>query len=391
MSSTQTAIEQVDIAIVGGGPAGAAALLGLQHFAGTVALIEKAQFPKEKACGDAIPGQAFRLLQTLLPSFEAECAALASAAPSGGGMVYGAFGAQARVQFARPSWVIKRAEFDNLLLQKAKTACPCSHLQEELRTIVRAEGSAGQPGFLLTFRSGAQLWACIVLAADGAHSVVRKSLHHDGKAAQEAESIAIRAYAKAGKTGTQPERTLHLWFAKNVQPGYIWLFPVGSDGYNIGIGIVGKVPPGQSLRRMLKEALADPNNPIGTNWELDESTWLGHPVPLGKARSPVSGSGYMLLGDAAHLVAPATGEGIGHAILSGLIAADAAIASLANKEMTAAQMAELYDIPLLQKLDPLFARQRRLLWFGGTFPRLFNALIGLASRNSFLRQKLASL
>jgi flavin-dependent dehydrogenase len=304
-------------------------------------------------------------------------------------MVYGAFGAQACVQFARPSWVIKRAEFDDLLLSKAKIARPCLHLHEELRMVERAE-SDGQAGFLLTFRSGIQLWVRLVLASDGAHSVVRKSLHQTNHPAKEAESIAIRAYAKAGNIGQQ-KRTLHLWFAKTVQPGYIWLFPIGADSYNVGVGIVGKVPPGNSLRRMLKEALADPQNPIGTNWELDDSTWLGHPVPLGQAGSSVSGAGYMLLGDAAHLVAPATGEGIGHAILSGLLAAAAATSCFAKQNFTGVQIAKYYDAPLRKKLDPLFARQRRLLWFGGRFPRLFNALIGLANRNSFLRNKLASL
>jgi len=58
-----------DVLIIGAGPAGATAALALKDAGLKVALIDKAQFPRDKVCGDAIPGRAVRVLRELSPAY----------------------------------------------------------------------------------------------------------------------------------------------------------------------------------------------------------------------------------------------------------------------------------------------------------------------------------
>jgi len=125
---------------------------------------------------------------------------------------------------------------------------------------------------------------------------------------------------------------------------------------------------------------------------IDASSWLGQILPLGKAGRPISGAGYCLIGDAGGLIAPATGDGIGQAALSGKLAAEALSKSLVlEKEATADFLANFYDNAVYARLGASFTAQRQMVALGKAAPWALNAVIKLASKSAWVRKRLTSL
>ena len=111
-----------------------------------------------------------------------------------------------------------------------------------------------------------------------------------------------------------------------------------------------------------------------------EGDIVGFPLPLGSKRQKLSGNNYMLVGDAACLVDPLTGEGIGNAVYSGFIAADQAEKCLKANNFTADFMKD-HDTRVWRVMGPELKFSYRLSRLG-RYPFIFNFLLWLASRNA---------
>ena len=115
----------------------------------------------------------------------------------------------------------------------------------------------------------------------------------------------------------------------------------------------------------------------------------GFGLPLGSKRRKISGNRFMLVGDAASLIDPFTGEGIGNAMASGMMAAEHAVTCLQHSSYSAATMAH-YDREVYRRLGrelQLSTTMQRLLHF----PRLFDFVVKKADNNPYLKETIASM
>ncbi|MFY1634107.1 NAD(P)/FAD-dependent oxidoreductase [Solwaraspora sp. WMMB335] len=290
----------VDVAVVGAGPAGAAAALAARRAGARVLLLDRARFPRDKPCGDGIAPHTIDVLTDLgVPDpvdGYAPVTRLRLVAPYGG---------QVADELRRPAYTVPRTVFDARLVAAALDA-GAELRQHTVRRMVADDGLVVLDG---------EIAARAVVGADGAGSVVRRALGCDANPAGHL-ALAIRGYAPAAPTSAHEQRivtTAAGW------PAYAWSFPIGDGRANVGYGEVLRGRPvtrAHLLDRLV--ALLD-----GTDL-AQVSDLRAHHLPLATWR-PSPGAGRVVLaGDALSLINPFTGEGIFYAVLSGALAGTAA-------------------------------------------------------------------
>ncbi len=290
------------MAVVGAGPAGACAALAARRLGADVLLLDRADFPRDKACGDGIAAHALDVLAGLgVPDAVAgyrPVSALRLVAPGGN---------QVARPLPRPAYTVPRTVFDARLVAAALAAG--AGLRRHRVRRVEVTGDRVVLDDVVAARA--------VVGADGAGSVVRRALGQ-GANPRGHVALAIRGYAPA-PAGLAEQRIVT---SAAHWPGYAWAFPIGDGRANVGYG---EVLTGRPLRRGdLLDRLAallpgvDPGTVTGVR---------AHHLPL-STRRPVPGRGRVVLaGDALSLVNPFTGEGIFYAVLSGALAGAAAAGS----------------------------------------------------------------
>ena len=173
-------------------------------------------------------------------------------------------------------------------------------------------------------------------------------------------------------------------------PGYLWIFPLPNGQANVGVGIRSdyiskkKVNLKQELMRILREDAAFKDR--FANATLDDDP-KGFGLPLGSTQRPISGDGFMLIGDAASLIDPFTGEGIGNAIISGKVAAEVAVKALEKQNFTHTAL-QVYDKEVYRKLGRELQLSYRLQQLVN-YPWLFNLVVNKANRNETLQETIS--
>ncbi|TFV64016.1 UNVERIFIED_ORG: geranylgeranyl reductase family protein [Bacillus sp. AZ43] len=294
-------MEHWDVVVVGGGPAGAACALAARRAdpAARVLVLDRADFPRDKVCGDGIAPEALDVLAGLgvdtraLTDGYAVVPRLRLRSPGG---------TTVERPMQRPARVVPRAVLDARLLAAALAAGAEFRRHAVRRFEVR--GDRVEVDGVLT--------AGVVVGADGAESVVRRGL---GVAPNRprALAIAIRGYAPvpAGLEEVQLIAT-----TEQRWPAYAWSFPLGDGRANVGYG---ELVSGGVNRAGLLAGLAR-LLPGAEAVELK-----AHRLPLSTGRPRQPGGRVLLAGDAASLINPLTGEGIFYAVLSGALAGAAAV------------------------------------------------------------------
>jgi geranylgeranyl reductase family protein len=291
-----------DLVVVGAGPAGAAAALGaLAAEPGlSVLLLDRHEFPRDKACGDGIAPQVFDLLASVgvrgIVDDRTPIRRLS--------LRRGSLGVDRMM--ARAAYVVPRTVFDERLVLAAVAAGAVLRKKRVARVEVR-------PSSVLVDDAEARM----VVGADGAYSLVRGALGlSDGPVA-----LALRGYAPtpAGRADQQA-----IVFGTARQPSYAWSFDRGDGWSNVGYGEqlrAGQERPTRAgLLRDLEILL--PGASVGG---VD---WRGHHLPLASWSWRPQPGRVMLAGDAAGLINPMTGEGIYYAIATGMLAGKAAVGAL---------------------------------------------------------------
>ena len=290
-----------DVAVVGAGPAGAAAALRVLRDRPTsrVLLLDSAVFPRDKACGDGIAAEVFDLLSALgVPGLDAlapPVPRLRLRTPSG---------RTVDRTCARPNRVLPRVVFDAALVDAAVDR------GAELRRHRVRQLQVGRDWVVLDGRISAR----VVVGADGANSTVRRLV--GAPAAPPASvAVAIRGYAP---TSPDPER-MTIEFAPGRYPAYAWSFPLADGRANVGYGIFDR--RGSSTRQEYLDALRS----LLPGQEPAPSTVRGHHLPLSTGPRFHPDGRVLLAGDAAATINPLTGEGIFDAVASGALAGRAAL------------------------------------------------------------------
>jgi flavin-dependent dehydrogenase len=157
-------------------------------------------------------------------------------------------------------------------------------------------------------------------------------------------ALAVRTYYE-NVSDLHEQNFIELYFLENVLPGYFWIFPLPGGMVNTGIGIRKDVVLRKkiNLSAVMDEIIT--SHPLVAPRFANASRVAkpaAYHLPLGNPRFRISGNAYMLAGDAAHLVDPLTGEGVGNALYSGYIAAEQAIDCLKEGRFEPAFM-QAYD------------------------------------------------
>lgn len=308
MTTTQPEAGRWDLVIVGAGPAGAAAALGARCADASlrVLLLDRADFPRDKCCGDGIAPHVFDALAgvgvhhaadgwTPLRRLELARGPSSVARP-----------------MARPVYVIPRKVFDARLVQAA-TAAGAVLARRRVSGLARHGDEVVLDD---------EVRARVVVGADGAHSTVRSWL--SGPAAGR-RALAIRGYAP-----TAPERggSQVIRYGKRRQPSYAWAFDRGDGLSNVGYGEL--LPGSADVDRAPSRALLlDQLESLIPGAGAGGTHWRGHHLPLSGLRWHQPDGPVLLAGDAAGLINPMTGEGIYYAVATGILAGRAAAHALA--------------------------------------------------------------
>lgn len=320
-----------DVLVVGGGPAGAVTAWALARRGLRVAVFERAQFPREKVCGDFVEPRGLRLLEAMgcLRILEA-----ASPLP----ITHVAMFLQARCAYRGRipfygetpglpphGYIIPRRELDAVLLDAARRAGASVYDACTVKSVAR-DGR----DMRVTVGRGtdhAHVRGHVVVGADGTHSIVAQGagLRHDDRRYM---AVSQRAYVE-GVAVRQGEAAF--FFDRDLFPGYGWMFPMSGERANIGVGILAETQTryGISVPQLFRSFV--------------EKLRLAHPgcagirvagKPLGGIVKTYGGSGPncfdggVLVGDAGCFVDPVTGEGIAPAAESALIAAPVVAAAV---------------------------------------------------------------
>jgi menaquinone-9 beta-reductase len=308
-----------DVLVVGAGPAGATAATLLARDGRSVVVIDKAVFPRDKCCGDGLTTLALRELEHLglqpkmVPSWKTVDSAWLRS-PSG-----------REVRLPLPEDGIfaattPRRELDAALVDIAADA-GATVLQGHSFDGIRP----GSQSVEVDVADRGTIEARYVIAADGMWSPTRKALGA-GEPGYLGEWHAFRQYAR-NVTGPAAERLI-VWFERDLLPGYMWSFPLPDGRANIGFGVQrNRARRIADMKAEWEDLLQRPHivEALGEGFELEDrhTAW---PIPAGIDRATLTVGRVCFVGDAAMATDTMTGEGIGQALLTGRLAAEAMIA-----------------------------------------------------------------
>lgn len=312
-----------DVVIVGAGPSGISCALMLHDTGLKVALLEKATFPRDKTCGDALSLDIVNQLPMLSPEILKAFEALMTKVPSFGVKIISPKGYEVELPFYKNKekkcgYICERFVFDNFLFEQLNKSAEITIFQQTLVTNIIFDAKE------VTVETDKGAFSCkIVVGADGAYSTVNKKTKTIA-VDKEHYSAGLRQYFE-NVTGFHKENFIELHFFPELLPGYLWIFPLPNGKANVGLGVLSSSVSAKKMNLTeIFNRLINTHPSLKTRFENAKplETVKGFGLPLGSKKRKLSGNRFLLLGDAASLIDPFSGEGIGNAIRSGRVAAD---------------------------------------------------------------------
>lgn len=320
-----------DIVIAGGGPSGSAAAWQAARTGAKVMVLDKAQFPRDKPCGDGLTARGVSYLQKMGLTDEVNTFHRINKVT-----VYSP--SEWELRFPRRPGMpdhgrtVSRTKLDALLLDHAAAAGAEVRQGAE---VAGPEVDATGRVVGVVLKSGEKVLGDAVIAADGAYSPIKRALGFDSER-NGYSAIAIRAEMPADRPDSDSfEIYLKLLFEGDQLPGYGWIFPMGDGRFNIGLGYINSYRRWQSINAT--QFLSDFMATLPADWNLPSVNELraGKSVrawrlPMGFTAWPPWRPGVLFVGDALGAGKPVSGAGISKALESGLTAGECAVAALTN-------------------------------------------------------------
>ncbi|MDX2003299.1 MAG: NAD(P)/FAD-dependent oxidoreductase [Chitinophagales bacterium] len=361
-----------DVAIIGAGPSGCACALALHGSGLKVALVDQASFPRDKVCGDAIPGPAFKAMDSIHKDWGLAMRQLSAKVDISASSFYAQHKQLLSYTWTLYSYNSKRWDFDSFLLDLVRKHTATDILENKRLQQVRVNLEAAS----CQFKDGSTLQAAMVIGCDGATSIVRRNLQEPSLAPKQG-LVALRAYYH-GVEGLQAGvNEIHL--SKELA-GYFWIFPLQNGWANVGFGILkeqqSKEANAVSLNDTLQNIISTPDLVPRFKNALPMEKTRGFALPIWTGKQAISGNRWMLCGDAASLIDPLQGHGIDTGMWSGIWAAKQAMKCFKDNDFSAKSMQQ-YDQEVYQKLGPGFNKSYLIMKTLIRFPFILTLISSL--------------
>lgn len=339
---------EYDLIIVGGGPAGTTLAL-FAHRAGLkTLLLDKARFPRDKICGDAIVLPGIKILEEL------ELTEALHQEPHSYSVNFHCFTESEHLQApGSHCLMVKRLYFDHVLFTAAKAVvdtCEGAEVEQLLQQEGQVYGVRGR----LQNQEEFEFTAKVVVGADGCGSVVAKKARVF-KFEPQHYGVATRAYYR--HLPLPYGKSVEFYYFQECLPGYLWIFPVDQETVNVGVGV--EPSPNQALPKLHQQLLESPL----LKSRFAEAELIGQiqawSLPLASKQRKIHGNGFILIGDAAGLIDPFWGDGIDKAMLSAKVAAQVLTEVCRGQDYSAAALQD-YPDSLWSQLGTKFQYSCRL-------------------------------
>lgn len=375
--------EFYDVAIIGAGPSGCACALALSDSGLRIVLIEKDNFPRDKICGDAIPGPAFKAMDKIKPEWGHAMRQFANKADVRTSKVFAPNGKNLTLDWVTYAYNSKRMDFDHFLAQLVRSQTFTTIIENKRLRHITPEND----GISCQFQDNSSLKAALVIGCDGANSVVTRQLGQFDLRDNHS-CAAVRAYYQGVEGLTEGVNEFH--FFKELLPGYFWIFPLENGLANVGFGILQNNSSQNDKHMKLRDTLNTITRTLPSIAPRFQNAALmegikGFALPLGTKKRPLSGNRFMLCGDAAALIDPLQGHGIDKAMWSGYFAAQQAMRCFVAANFSADFMKQ-YDTTVYKKVGFELKRSTLMMLFFNRFPSVFNILVALGQNKSFIQK-----
>ncbi|MCX6211254.1 MAG: NAD(P)/FAD-dependent oxidoreductase [Bacteroidetes bacterium] len=387
MNSTDTKIKTA-ICIIGAGPAGATTSLFLSKMKIPHVIIDAAEFPRDKVCGDGLDLKVMRVLNNLEPGLvEREILNNENFTQSNSVCIHINEKKKAVLKYTPKLnesifpffFFSKRNYFDNFLVKKINPTY-ATFLQGTKAEKITWNGSEST---IIAKNNNTQIeiQAQLLVGADGDHSVVLRSLG-ERQISRDNYAGGLRQYWKG--ISDMEDNHLEIYLPKSLPLAYLWIFPLPNGEANVGCGLQSTLIKKNHIN--LKDLLND----IITNDAVLKDrfknaipleTPQGWGLPLASLKRKIAGNGWLLTGDAGSLIYPTTGEGIGPAMMSGYIAAYFIKEAVAKNNFTEESFTN-YEREIYKRLNDSIKIYRFLK---NTSPILYNFFISYIATHPFCK------
>jgi geranylgeranyl reductase family protein len=378
-----------DVIIIGAGPAGIICALQLAKKNYHIALIEKKQFPKDKICGDALSLDVVNQLKLIDEKLYLKFLKFSNKIETYGVKIIAPNHQSFDIPFnykgkPRVAYVSKRKDFDNFLFNELKSFSNIKFFENTKVDNIDIVKKKVKVSFKDNHQKILVLESKIIVGADGTQSYVAKTLSNI-KIDYRHYSAGLRVYYE-NVSDFNVGNFIELHFLKEILPGYLWIFPLPNNQANVGVGMLSKYVSKKKINlKSTLELIIKEHPQFKERFKNAKAleTVKGFGLPLGNSKRNISGERFILLGDAAGLIDPFSGEGVGNAIRSARVGAEHIekcfeINNFSKKQNLA------YDKEIYKRMGKEFTVSRSLQKLC-RYPKLFNFIVKKANNNKELR------